>query len=640
MMIRGAAATSRSGTGPGIVLAGLALVAVTSTAAAGYFHGLGDLPGGGYYSTAWGVSDDGSVVTGTSKSVLSVLGEAYRWTAETGMVPLGCLPGEHPVSYARGISGDGSVVVGESYTVWLPGAGQGWQAFRWTEATGVVGLGPRPGVPLGPASEAQGTSSDGSVVVGMFWDTAVGTGRQAFRWTEAGDMTLIGDLEGSGTKSYAYAVSADGMVVVGYGTGDSGHEAMRWTPLGGMVGLGDLPGWDFHSTAYAVSPDGSAVVGTASGASGPEAFRWTRESGMVGLGDLPGGLSYSYGYGVSAGGTVVVGQSGVLGGSQAFIWTPANGMQSLQDVLTQQYKVNLAGWTLETARAVTPDGRVIVGYGRNPYGQTEAWRVDLRPLRVKLWGALVNLSYDRNGFALHNTQGMGSNAVACDATVALEDFALEQGSDFALVKWFYDEDEIADKKILESSLRIYWLDEGLEVPGATEALWYPGGTNPDGGCGPGLDVGETPPDPNLFGVGCYGINTAEKYVWANISHDSVYGIGGILDPAMIGDTNGDGVIDRLDYDNLIDQFGGAPGADDADFNDDGLVDIADFAIQRAYYRYGAASAPHGEFGATTPEPATATLLVLVGLAILRRRRERGTLLCGRAGLRPANSTVP
>ena len=63
-------------------------------------------------------------------------------------------------------------------------------------------------------------------------------------------------------------------------------------------------------------------------------------------------------------------------------------------------------------------------------------------------------------------------------------------------------------------------------------------------------------------------------------------------------------------------IGDVPGDDSADFNGDGRVDLADFAIMRANFGFGVPSAP--EYGATIPEPATLTLLALGGLAMLRR----------------------
>ena len=95
------------------------------------------------------------------------------------------------------------------------------------------------------------------------------------------------------------------------------------------------------------------------------------------------------------------------------------------------------------------------------------------------------------------------------------------------------------------------------------------------------------------------------------------------DPAEFGDSNIDGVVDEADLANLVAQFGGPPDANSADFNGDGWVDLADFAIMRGNFGAVLVSAPDAEFGATTPEPATLSLLALGGLAVLRKRRRAG-----------------
>src|ERR1019366_1164470 len=88
---------------------------------------LGYLPGG-TYSSANGISADGSVIVGASGS--ASFEEAFRWTAGSGMVGLGHLPGTTNSS-AAAVSADGSVVVGTSY----PASGN--QAFRWTAGSGM-----------------------------------------------------------------------------------------------------------------------------------------------------------------------------------------------------------------------------------------------------------------------------------------------------------------------------------------------------------------------------------------------------------------------------------------------------------------------------------------------------------------------
>ncbi|NCR77596.1 MAG: PEP-CTERM sorting domain-containing protein [Microcystis aeruginosa K13-06] len=348
---------------------GLGAIGVAVPAQAASFQGLGDLPGGRFSSYASGVSADGSVVVGSSESTAMFTVEAFRWTQSTGMVGLGDLPGGGFGSGASGVSADGSVVVGSSMR------GNGPEAFRWTQATGMIGLGTLPGGVF--YSGASGVSADGSVVVGEN-SYLNGGGTEAFRWTQATGMVRLGGIFGVHRAS---AVSADGSVIVGY---DAVYkEAFRWTQDTGKVGLGDLPGGSFYSNANGVSADGSVVVGVSDSANGNEAFRWTQGTGMVGLGFLEGGLfGGSSALGVSADGSVVVGSSSGANGGGAFIWNSAQGMRSLQQVLTNDYGLDLTGWFLQQANAISADGLTVVGEGRNPSGNTEAWiaRLDGEPV--------------------------------------------------------------------------------------------------------------------------------------------------------------------------------------------------------------------------------------------------------------------
>lgn len=298
------------------------------------FRGLGHLPGA-TSSRAFAVSADGSVVTGNNGS------RAFRWTAETGMLPLLNPGGTAVLGTPRGISADGSVVVGTTSTA------LGQRAFRWTEADGMTIL---PARPTDRDTFATSVSDDGLVTVGYSNSAPV---RSALRWVGNGQPQDLGGFTTTNIDSYADGVSADGSVVVGTSRrATGGLRPFRWTADGGMVHIGSTSTAD--QPAYDVTPDGSVVVGVN--------FRWLDAGGYR---QVP----YGYAFGVSADGGTVVG-----GLQQAFIWTAHNETSRLlKDVLEQDYGLDLTGWTLGTAEDISNDGMTIVGFGTNPQGQSEAW---------------------------------------------------------------------------------------------------------------------------------------------------------------------------------------------------------------------------------------------------------------------------
>ncbi len=353
-----------------LLVAAALLLQVKPSCADPMFSGLGDLSGGHYESHANGISPDGSTVAGYSKSGSSI--EAFRWTSAEGMVSLGSLP-RSPFGEAYGATTNGSTIVGSGYGEY------GYEPVLWTSDGGIIGLGNDPDATGAWPRAAHGSaiSADGSTVVG---DYASGSGTKIFRWTSAGGMVSLGHLSGGENRAnYASGVSANGSTIVGEsytlleGEIIPVREAFRWTIEDGMVGLGDLPGTYIMSAATDISADGSTIVGVSSGPWGDEAFLWTNEEeGMVGIGDLEGGAFYSEALGVSADGSTIVGTSEILAGDTAFIWDADNGMRALDEVLTAQ-GLDLTGWTLEEARDVSDDGRVIIGQGINPSGQIEGW---------------------------------------------------------------------------------------------------------------------------------------------------------------------------------------------------------------------------------------------------------------------------
>lgn len=139
------------------------------------------------------------------------------------------------------------------------------EAVRWTESEGFVGLGH---LGSGRHSEAHSVSPDGSVIVG--YSKADGILTHAVKWTEADGIVDLGDLPGGYAKSWAWDVSNNGEVIVGYGNSSQllGDEAVIWTAEGVpervvdvLSRLGVDTGEWFLESAIAVSADGTVIAG-------------------------------------------------------------------------------------------------------------------------------------------------------------------------------------------------------------------------------------------------------------------------------------------------------------------------------------------------------------------------------------------
>lgn len=367
----------------GIVALMLVVTATNASAGGPFFMGLGKLSNG-VDGEATDISADGSTVVGWSNFPDNT--EAFRWTQASGMVGLGALPGGM-FSEAHAVSVDGSKVVGFASTP------TGAAAFEWTAGTGMTMIG---AAPTGPSDRtvAGAVSGDGMNIAGTLGSV------QAIRWLSDQSVSSLGDLPGGGTSSGVGAMSGDGSVIVGHGSSSLGtREAFRWTEATGMVGLGDFPGGVERSEAHGVSSDGTTIVGNGFTASGAEAFRWTVGEGMVSLGDLAGGDVASSALDASADGSVIVGWSQTAANaiSTAVIWDAVNGMRDLQDVLTNDLNLDLSGWTLWEAEAISDDGLTIAGTGVNPDGFSEPWiaRIPEPHSLLLVWGGVCSLMVRR-----------------------------------------------------------------------------------------------------------------------------------------------------------------------------------------------------------------------------------------------------
>ena len=340
-----------------LLLTCLIINCLSTSAWAVRFSTVGDLPGGYTNSRALAVSADGSAVVGWSNTH----GEnkmAFLWTAQGGIVPLGDLPGGWINSEARAVSNGGTVVVGTTHT------DTGTTAFRWTPETGMQPFDMWDQRPGEHYSEAIGISADGTTIIGHA-DSSTINNRTGFKWTAATGMVALGIPSWSFYYNQPMDISADGSTIVGSSSSGGGYRLTSdgYEAIGNLAGSSSLP--------LAVSADGSFIVGNSKNDTwtNREAFLWSKDDGMVGLGKIPGGVDNSVASGVSADGSVVVGSNGY----QPFIYDKNNGMRDLKEVLTNEYKLDLEGWSLTSVLDMSDDGTTIVGYGIGPDGYQLGW---------------------------------------------------------------------------------------------------------------------------------------------------------------------------------------------------------------------------------------------------------------------------
>jgi len=180
------------------------------------------------YNRGWATraSFDGSVVSGWCERGPNsdFDGQAFRWTEAGGLQPLGFARSTGVYTNVRGMSADGNSIVGRSDSA------TGFEAYRWTPETGAVPL-----VSLTAGfnfpSEASGISDDGAWVVGYSSYLFEGSDRQsAVRWSRAGVIQEL-DPTRSGAAAWCTSVNGDGTVIAGY----SGTGLFVWTEAQGAM---------------------------------------------------------------------------------------------------------------------------------------------------------------------------------------------------------------------------------------------------------------------------------------------------------------------------------------------------------------------------------------------------------------------
>ena len=403
-----------------------------------------------------------------------------------------------------------------------------------TASLGAIDIGFLPG---GTTSIANGVSADGSVVVG--YSDAAETGVnyeifEAFRWTQADGLVGLGWLPGGTKFSEAFGVSADGSTIVGVSSSAAGNQAFRWTQAEGMVGLGILPGATF-ARAQAISADKTTIIGYCTFSDGNNhAFRWTAAEGMVDLGLMSGDV-FAEAKGLSADGSVIVGRAGAdFSQTHAFIWDKTNGMRDLKTVLVAG-DPNLTAWTLLEADGISADGKTLTGAGKNPNGDPEGFTAYLKiipPQSLNISTRMEDLGGDQvliAGFILTGTdpkrviiRGIGPSLNGVGVTLPDPTLELHQGSTTLITNdnWKINDQTGASQ---EADIRATTIPPGNDLESAIVMTLNPGAytavlAGKNGGTGVGL-------------VEVYDLDQAASSQLANISTRGFVDTG---DNVMIG----------------------------------------------------------------------------------------------------------
>jgi uncharacterized membrane protein len=400
--------------------------------------------------------------------------EFYFWR-------LGHMDGPHEASYALGISRDGKTAVGGTDVV------EFFRAWRcdidWAIATddGVpplynelqvqedIGLVAPPEFSTAfAASDMLYVPNYDKLNLQLDWggSTAVGTldiGKVSYsiQWlaaaldgVEEGEYVTIPDFGGGLAEMRALDVSAEGLVMVGYGNNKRGPVAFHADMSDPLLPV--------------VKPLRIVDAVTA------QSLQWTVAEA------------------VSADGTIIAGYGGMKKGNRAFVTTV---LDATTDPITLESTIlpKISGGTFAEAYAMTPDGAFIAGRSEGPKGPMACiWFVDdtTGEWVVKSLGSLSHKNVDsaatgvayRPGSAVGDLIVVGSsrsNLYESEAIVWTGNPVLEDEE----IGYFYDLEYIltktgAGEESLMGSDWILWEATGISAAGDRIVGW---GINPEGG---------------------------------------------------------------------------------------------------------------------------------------------------------------
>lgn len=194
----------------------------------------------------------------------------------------------------------------------------------------------------------------------------------------------------------AFALSGNGDVVCGliherdsYGPRDLlVRRAVAWRtptveePHFSLLELSLLQGMECSSSSN-VSQNGKYIIGICQDGpfGNPQACYWDEYGTVYSLGTMMYEsfvAELTYPYSVSNNQIIVGTAASCEAGYQAaFLWDQSNGMRYIKDVLEADYGYDFSGCILSQAYNISPDGRIIDGYGYDEGGNRFDWVVTI-----------------------------------------------------------------------------------------------------------------------------------------------------------------------------------------------------------------------------------------------------------------------
>jgi uncharacterized membrane protein len=318
------------------------------------FQGLGHLAGF-EESFAQDVTADGKIVVGTARHWITPqtawIDEPFVWRSTTGIAKAitGGLGGG---GVATATNFNGSVIVGDS----------GVTPMRIQNGNKAVRDIPSPYA----VAAVSDVSNDNSKMILTASRFDIGT--RPYREDDAGGWQAL-PIPSGYTDGEANKISADGSVIAGtVWPANVRRHLILWT--NGVANAVGVPaGFLAVSARIALSANGTVVAAVA----GLNLFTWS--GGSWTQRTTTNGDDFVEPAAINADGSVIVGRLGSASGSTpeaAVRWTAQKGTEKIADLLSDA-GVSTNGWILRQATGISADGTVIVGFGRNPLGATEAW---------------------------------------------------------------------------------------------------------------------------------------------------------------------------------------------------------------------------------------------------------------------------